>query len=111
MMNGWGGKTRRRRPAAALGHGGDARGLQAAVGIDPAHDGNVVAHLVRGDGEYPFLLLEGARGDLGGAGVDGDRRKARHRDDVAQVLAKRLFVDLELVREGKQAGGNDAVRP
>ena len=99
-----------RRSAAGLRHAGDARRFQAAVGPDAVDDRQPAADLVPGDVEDAALLLEGAGRDLGRMGVDGDRREAGRRRDVAQVLAEALLVDRKVVGERQQDRRNDALR-
>ena len=99
------------RRAAGLGHAGEARRLQAAVGVDAVDHGDPVAHFVHGDVEDAPLFVEGARRHFRGVGIDGDGADAGHGDDIAEVLAVGRLVDAEVVLEGQQAGRDHPLRP
>ena len=109
-VNGAGGNTSSAEAPPSVAMRGDARRFEAAVGPDAVDDRQLAADLVLRDLEHAPLLVEGAGGDLGRMRVDGDRRDARRRRHVAQVLAEALLVDREVVVERQQHRRDDAVR-
>ena len=96
------------RCAGFLGHARDARRLVAAIGVDAVDHRQGIAGLLHGKVEHAALLIEGAGMDLGGMGVDRDRRDAVDPGDVTQMIAGRLLVDGEVVVEGEQRGRDHA---
>jgi hypothetical protein len=96
--------------AAVVRHAGDAGGLDAAVRPHAAHEREPLADLVLRHLEHPALLIEAARGDLGGMRVDGDGRKTLGRRYVAQMAAEAALIDGEVVVEREQHGRDDTVR-
>ena len=102
-------KHQQRGSAAGRRHLGDARGFEAAVGPDAMDQRQSVADLVLRDLEHPALLLEGAGGDFGRMRVDGQRRNALGRRDVADMAAERSLVDRQIVVERQQYRRDNAV--
>src|SRR5919107_2520145 len=90
-----------------LGGPSDPGGLARSVLVDAAHDGYGPVHLVQRHLQYALLLLEGQRRYLRSMGVGGDACHPRRVDQVAQVSAVVLLVDLQLGIESHQIGGYD----
>src|SRR5215208_3393953 len=90
-----------------LGGPSDSGGLARSVLVDAAHDGYGPVHFVQRHLQNALLLLEGQRRHFRSMGVGGDACHPRRIDQVAQVPAVVLFVDLQLGIESHQIGGYD----
>ena len=108
-VKGAGGNTSRAEapPSAAMRARRAASRLPSAQ--MPLTSGSAAADLVLRNREHAPLLLEGAGGDLGRMGVDGDGGDAGRRRHVAQMLAETRLVDGEIGIERQQHGRDDAV--
>src|SRR5215208_7664374 len=90
-----------------LGGPSDPGGLARSVLVDAAHDGYGPVHFVQRHLQNALLLLEGQRRHLRSVGVGGDACHPRRVDQIAQVPAVVLLVDLQLGIESHQIGGYD----
>src|SRR5919112_631566 len=81
--------------------------LARSVLVDAAHDGYGPVHFVQRHLQNALLLLEGQRRHLRSVGVGGDACHPRRVDQIAQVPAVVLLVDLQLGIESHQIGGYD----
>ncbi len=107
---GAGREDQQRRGAALARHGGDARRLGAAIGIDAVHQRHAVADRIHRHRQDAALLRDAARGDLGRMGVDGDGGDARRRGELAEMAAETGLVDGEIAGERQEGGGDHPVR-
>src|SRR5215204_330451 len=81
--------------------------LARSVFVDAAHDGYGPVHFVQRYLQDALLLLEGQRRHFRSVGVGGDARHPGRVDQVAQMPAVVLLVDLQLGIECHQIGGYD----
>src|ERR687890_2182469 len=81
--------------------------LARSVFVDAAHDGYGPIHFVQRHLQNALLLLEGQRRHLRSVGVRGEASHPWRVDQVAQMPAVVLLVDLQLGIESHQVGGYD----
>src|ERR671917_633660 len=81
--------------------------LARSVFVDAAHDGYGPVHFVQRHLQNALLLLEGQRRNLRSVGVGGDACDPGRVDQVPQMPAVVLLVDLQLGIESHQIGGYD----
>src|SRR5262249_62147507 len=75
-------KDEQRGRAALIGHAGDAGGFEAAVRPYAVDDRQPIADFVLRNTEDAALLLETARSDLAGMGVNRDRSEPLNTCDI-----------------------------
>src|SRR5919107_4179566 len=85
----------------------DPGGLARSVFVNAAHDGYGPVHFVQRHLQNALLLLEGQRRHLRSVGVGGDAGHPGRVDQVPQMPAVVLLVDLQLGIESHQIGGYD----
>src|ERR671920_2495121 len=90
-----------------LGGFRDPGSLARSVLVDAANDGHRPVHFVQRHLQNAPLLLEGQRRHLRGVGVGGDAGHPWRVDQVPQMPAVILLVDLQLCIESHQVGGYD----
>src|ERR671920_972639 len=90
-----------------LGGFRDPGSLARSVLVDAANDGHRPVHFVQRHLQNAPLLLEGQRRHLRGVGVGGDAGHPWRVDQVPQMPAVVLLVDLQLCIESHQIGGYD----
>src|SRR5215207_423540 len=91
-----------------LGGFRDPGGLARSVLVDAANDGHGLRHLVQRHLEDTLLLFEGQRRNLRSVGVGGDAGHPWRVDQVPQMPAVVLLVDLQLGIESHQIGWYDS---
>src|SRR5215210_1130604 len=90
-----------------LGGFRDPGSLARSVLVDAANDGHRPVHFVQRHLQNALLLLEGQRRHLRGVGVGGDAGHSWRVDQVPQMPAVVLLVDLQLGIESHQVGWYD----
>src|ERR671920_2651504 len=90
-----------------LGGFRDPGGLARSILVDAANDGHGRRHLVQCHLKDTLLLFEGQRRNLRSVGVGGDAGHPWRVDQVPQMPAVVLLVDLQLGIESHQIGWYD----
>src|ERR687883_429384 len=83
----------------------DPGGLARSVLVDAAHHGYGPVHFVQRHLQNALLLFEGQRRNLRSVGVGGDACHSWRIDQVPQMPAVVLLIDLQLGIESHQIGG------